>query len=179
MFKHMETPELRIGMGKDVHAFAPGRDLVLGGVKIEHDRGLAGHSDADVLIHAVCDALLGAAGLGDIGDLFPDTDPAYKGIDSRILLNTCGQKLARAKYRILNIDCTVFAQVPKLGHKKQEMAESIAQTLALSPRLVNVKATTTEHLGFIGRKEGIAAQAVVLIAARPHPNITKPTIRET
>jgi 2-C-methyl-D-erythritol 2,4-cyclodiphosphate synthase len=173
MFIHMETPDIRIGMGTDVHAFATGRDLVLGGVKIDHDHGLAGHSDADVLIHAVCDAILGAAGLGDIGDLFPDTDPAYKDIDSRILLQTCAQKLVKTGYRILNIDCTVFAQVPKLGHKKQEMAASIAQTLSLSPRLVNVKATTTEHLGCIGRKEGIAAQAIVLIATQ-----TKPFIRD-
>lgn len=179
MFKHMETPEIRIGMGTDVHAFAPARDLVLGGVKIEHDQGLAGHSDADVLIHAVCDAILGAAGLGDIGDLFPDTDPAYKDIDSRILLKICVQKLAKTGYRILNIDCTVFAQVPKLGPRKQEMAASIARILGLPPGLVNVKATTTEYLGFIGRKEGIAAQAVVLIAERTHPDITKPFIRET
>ncbi len=171
---HMDTSDIRIGMGTDVHAFAPGRDLVLGGIKIAHDQGLAGHSDADVLIHAVCDALLGAAGMGDIGDLFPDTDPAYRNIDSRVLLKNCGQKLAETGYRILNIDCTVFAQVPKLGHKKLEMAESIAHTLLLSPRLVNVKATTTEHLGFIGRKEGIAAQAIVLIAAP-----TKSKIRET
>lgn len=160
----MDTPEIKIGMGTDVHGFAPGRELVLGGVKIEHDRGLAGHSDADVLIHAVCDAILGAAGLGDIGDLFPDTDPKYKDIDSRILLQTCAQKLARAGYRIINLDCTVFAQVPKLGSKKQEMAASMAETLAISPKCVTVKATTFEHLGFIGRKEGIAAQAVVLIA---------------
>lgn len=174
MFTHRETQDIRIGMGTDVHQFAPGRDLVLGGVKIEHDQGLAGHSDADVLIHAVCDAILGAAGLGDIGDLFPDTDPAYKDIDSRILLATCARNLAQAGYRIMNLDCTVFAQVPKLGPRKQEMAASIAQTLALSPRLVNVKATTTEHLGFIGRKQGIAAQAIVLIATR-----TKSNIRET
>lgn len=171
---HMDTMDFRIGMGTDVHGFAPGRDLVLGGVKIDHDRGLAGHSDADVLIHAVCDAILGAAGLGDIGDLFPDTDPKYKDIDSRILLQTCAQKLAKAGYQIINLDCTVFAQVPKLGNKKQEMAAGIARTLSLSPRLVNVKATTFEHLGFIGRKEGIAAQAIVLIATR-----IKSTIRET
>jgi len=169
MFLHMETSDIRIGMGTDVHAFATGRDLVLGGVKIDHDQGLAGHSDADVLIHAVCDAILGAAGLGDIGDLFPDTDPAYKDIDSRILLQICAQKLAKTGFRILNLDCTVFAQVPKLGHKKQEIAASIAQTLSLSPRLVNMKATTTEHLGFIGRKEGIAAQAIVLIATQTKP----------
>jgi 2-C-methyl-D-erythritol 2,4-cyclodiphosphate synthase len=174
MLKHMDTRDIRIGMGTDVHAFAAGRNLVLGGVKIDHARGLAGHSDADVLIHAVCDAILGAAGLGDIGDLFPDTDPAYKDIDSRILLTTCAQKLAMTGFRILNLDCTVFAQVPKLGPKKQEMAASIARTLSLNPRLVNVKATTTEHLGFIGRKEGIAAQAIVLIATQ-----TKPSIRET
>jgi len=169
MFLHMETSDIRIGMGTDVHAFDTGRDLVLGGVKIDHDQGLAGHSDADVLIHAVCDAILGAAGLGDIGDLFPDTDPAYKDIDSRILLQICAQKLAKTGFRILNLDCTVFAQVPKLGHKKQEIAASIAQTLSLSPRLVNMKATTTEHLGFIGRKEGIAAQAIVLIATQTKP----------
>jgi 2-C-methyl-D-erythritol 2,4-cyclodiphosphate synthase len=161
---HMDTSNIRIGMGTDVHGFATGRDLILGGVKIDHDRGLAGHSDADVLIHAVCDAILGAAGLGDIGDLFPDTDPKYRDIDSRILLTTCTRKLAQAGYRIMNLDCTVFAQVPKLGPKKQQLAESIAETLEISPGCVNVKATTTEHLGFIGRKEGIAAQAVVLIA---------------
>lgn len=169
MFLHMETSDIRIGMGTDVHAFATGRDLVLGGVKIDHDQGLAGHSDADVLIHAVCDAILGAAGLGDIGDLFPDTDASYKDIDSRILLQICAQKLAKTGFRILNLDCTVFAQVPKLGPKKQEMAASIARTLSLSPRLVTVKATTTEHLGFIGRKEGIAAQAIVLIATQTKP----------
>jgi 2-C-methyl-D-erythritol 2,4-cyclodiphosphate synthase len=170
MLIHMETMDFRIGMGTDVHGFAPGRDLILGGVKIDHDRGLAGHSDADVLIHAVCDAILGAAGLGDIGDLFPDTDPKYKDIDSRILLQICGQKLARAGYRIVNLDCTVFAQVPKLGSKKQEITASLAETLAIYPKCVNVKATTFEHLGFIGRKEGIAAQAVVLIADRIKTN---------
>ena len=164
MLTHMDTSDIRIGMGTDVHGFATGRDLVLGGVKIDHDKGLAGHSDADVLIHAVCDAILGAAGLGDIGDLFPDTDPAYKDLDSRVLLAACARNLARAGYRIMNLDCTVFAQVPKLGPKKQEMAAGMAETLEISPGCVNVKATTTEHLGFIGRKEGIAAQAVVLIA---------------
>ncbi len=158
-------------MGTDVHGFAPGRDLILGGVIIDHDMGLAGHSDADVLIHAVCDAILGAAGMGDIGDLFPDTDPKYKDIDSRILLAACARKLDQAGYRIINLDCTVFAQVPKLGPKKQEMAASMAESLEVSTGCVNVKATTTEHLGFIGRKEGIAAQAVVLIANRRNPNI--------
>ena len=161
---YMVTSDIRIGMGTDVHGFAPGRDLILGGMKIDHDKGLAGHSDADVLIHAVCDAILGAAGLGDIGDLFPDTDPKYKDIDSRILLAACVRKLEQAGYRIINLDCTVFAQVPKLGPKKQEMAANMAETLEVSTECVNVKATTTEHLGFIGRKEGIAAQAVVLIA---------------
>ncbi len=161
---HMDTSDIRIGMGTDVHAFATGRDLILGGVKIDHDMGLAGHSDADVLIHAVCDAILGAAGLGDIGDLFPDTDPKYKDIDSRILLAACTRKLEQAGYRVMNLDCTVFAQVPKLGLKKQQMAASMAETLEVSSNCVNVKATTTEHLGFVGRKEGIAAQAVVLIA---------------
>lgn len=171
MLTHMETLDIRIGMGTDVHAFATDRDLILGGVMIDHDMGLAGHSDADVLIHAVCDAILGAAGMGDIGDLFPDTDPKYKNIDSRILLATCARNLAQAGYRIMNLDCTVFAQVPKLGHKKQEMAASMAETLEISPGCVNVKATTTEHLGFIGRKQGIAAQAIVLIAAQANPNI--------
>jgi 2-C-methyl-D-erythritol 2,4-cyclodiphosphate synthase len=161
---HMDTSKIRIGMGTDVHAFAKGRDLILGGVKIDHDRGLAGHSDADVVIHSVCDAILGAAGLGDIGDLFPETDPKYKDMDSRILLAACARKVAHAGYRIMNLDCTVFAQVPKLGPKKQQMAESMAETLEISSGCVNVKATTTEHLGFIGRKEGIAAQAVILIA---------------
>jgi 2-C-methyl-D-erythritol 2,4-cyclodiphosphate synthase len=168
---HMETPDIRIGMGTDVHAFAADRDLILGGVMIDHDMGLAGHSDADVLIHAVCDAILGAAGMGDIGDLFPDTDPKYKNIDSRILLAACARNLAQAGYWIMNLDCTVFAQVPKLGHKKQEMAASMAEALEISPGCVNVKATTTEHLGFIGRKQGIAAQAIVLIAAQTNPNI--------
>ena len=169
----MDTSDIRIGMGTDVHGFATGRDLILGGVKIEHDRGLAGHSDADVLIHAVCDAILGAAGLGDIGDLFPDTDPKYRDIDSRILLAACARKLEQAGYRIINLDSTVFTQVPKLGPKKQQMAFSMAEILEISPVCVNVKATTTEHLGFIGRKEGIAAQAIVLIAARTNPNIRK------
>jgi 2-C-methyl-D-erythritol 2,4-cyclodiphosphate synthase len=168
---HMDTSDIRIGMGTDVHGFVTGRDLILGGVKIDHDMGLAGHSDADVLIHAVCDAILGAAGLGDIGDLFSDTDPKYKDIDSRILLATCARKMAQAGYRIMNLDCTVFAQVPKLGPKKQEMAASMAETLEIPPGCVNVKATTTENLGFIGRKEGIAAQAIVLIATRSNPNI--------
>ncbi|MDZ7664490.1 MAG: 2-C-methyl-D-erythritol 2,4-cyclodiphosphate synthase [Desulfotignum sp.] len=166
----MDTSDIKIGMGTDVHGFAPGRDLILGGVLIDHDMGLAGHSDADVLIHAVCDAILGAAGLGDIGDLFPDTDPKYKGIDSRILLAACARKLEQAGYRIINLDCTVFAQVPKLGPKKQEMAASMAESLEVPTGCVNVKATTTEHLGFIGRKEGIAAQAIVLIAFSSNPN---------
>ncbi|MFN2358221.1 MAG: 2-C-methyl-D-erythritol 2,4-cyclodiphosphate synthase [Desulfotignum sp.] len=166
----MDTMDIRIGMGTDVHGFAPGRDLILGGVKIDHEIGLAGHSDADVLIHAVCDAILGAAGLGDIGDLFPDTDPRYKDIDSRILLATCSRKLEQAGYRIINLDCTVFAQVPKLGPKKQKMAAGMAEILEVSFGCVNVKATTTEHLGFIGRKEGIAAQAIVLIAISRNPN---------
>ena len=171
MVTHMDTSNIRIGMGTDVHGFTPDRDLILGGVKIDHDRGLAGHSDADVLIHAVCDAILGAAGLGDIGGLFPDTDPKYKDIDSRILLAASARKLEQAGYRIINLDSTVFAQVPKLGPKKQQMAVSMAEILEISPGCVNVKATTTEHLGFIGREEGIAAQAIVLIAPGTNPNI--------
>jgi len=154
---------MRIGTGYDVHRLTPGRKLWLGGVEIAHSMGLLGHSDADVLLHAICDALLGAAALGDIGKHFPDKDPQYKDIDSKILLHNCGELLEREGYRIANIDSTVVAQQPKVGPYIGQMRETIARTLGIGVGQVSVKATTTEHLGFEGREEGISAQAVVLI----------------
>jgi len=152
---------VRIGQGFDVHAFAPGRRLVIGGVAIPHEKGLEGHSDADVLLHAICDALLGAAALGDIGKHFPDSDPAYAGADSRRLLREVKKKLG--SYRILNVDATIMAQAPRMAPHVPQMIANIASDLGIAPGAVSIKATTTEHLGFIGRTEGIAAQAVVLI----------------
>ncbi len=165
--KTMADPGMKIGSGYDVHRLAAGRKLILGGVKIECDRGLDGHSDADVLVHAVCDAVLGAAGAGDIGDHFPDTDPRYKGISSMVLLERCKKVLDDLGYQIANLDCIVFAQAPKISPYKPQMKENIARALDVSPHLVNVKATTTERLGFIGREEGIAAQCILLAAAGP------------
>jgi 2-C-methyl-D-erythritol 2,4-cyclodiphosphate synthase len=152
---------MRIGQGFDVHMLVPGRRLVVGGVTIPYDKGLAGHSDADVLLHAICDALLGAAALGDIGRHFPDTDAAYAGADSRVLLREVRRKIDR--FRILNIDATVLAQAPRMAPHVAQMVRNIAADLGIEPGAVNVKATTTEALGFIGRGEGIAAQAVALI----------------
>jgi 2-C-methyl-D-erythritol 2,4-cyclodiphosphate synthase len=152
---------VRIGQGFDVHAFAPGRRLVIGGVAIPHEKGLEGHSDADVLLHAICDALLGAAALGDIGKHFPDSDPAYAGADSRRLLREVKKKLGT--YRIVNVDATILAQAPRMAPHVAQMIANIASDLGIAPGTVSIKATTTEHLGFIGRTEGIAAQAVVLI----------------
>ena len=152
---------MRIGQGFDVHAFAPGRRLVIGGVAIPHEKGLEGHSDADVLLHAICDALLGAAALGDIGKHFPDSDPAYAGADSRRLLREVKKKLGT--YRIVNVDATILAQAPRMAPHVAQMIANIASDLGIAPGAVSIKATTTEHLGFIGRTEGIAAQAVVLI----------------
>jgi len=152
---------MRIGQGFDVHAFAPGRRLVIGGVAIPYEKGLEGHSDADVLLHAICDALLGAAALGDIGRHFPDSDPAYAGADSRRLLREVKKKLG--SYRILNVDATILAQAPRMAPHVPQMIANIASDLGIAPGAVSIKATTTEHLGFIGRTEGIAAQAVVLI----------------
>jgi 2-C-methyl-D-erythritol 2,4-cyclodiphosphate synthase len=154
---------MRIGQGTDVHAFAAGRKLMLGGVEIPHGRGLEGHSDADVLLHAICDALLGAAGLGDIGQHFPDTDARYRGIDSRRLLREVALKLKARKLRVVNVDATLLAQEPRLAPYLPRMAAIIAEDLGVAPEAINVKATTTEHLGFVGRAEGIAAQAVALI----------------
>ncbi len=154
---------LHIGHGYDVHAFAEGRKLILGGVDIPHARGLDGHSDADVLAHALMDALLGAMRADDIGQLFPDTDPAYKGADSLALLSHVAE-LAREKgYRILDVDCTVAAQAPKMAPHRQAMRENLAAAMGVDVGQVGVKATTTEHLGFVGREEGIAAWAVALL----------------
>jgi 2-C-methyl-D-erythritol 2,4-cyclodiphosphate synthase len=152
---------MRIGQGFDVHPFAPGRRLVIGGVAIPHDQGLEGHSDADVLLHAICDALLGAAALGDIGKHFPDTDPAYAGADSRRLLREVKKKLGG--YRVVNIDATILAQAPRMAPHVPQMIANIAADLGIAPGAVSIKATTTEHLGFIGRAEGVAAQAIALI----------------
>ena len=156
--------ELRVGHGFDVHAFAAGRKLILGGVDIPHDLGLAGHSDADVLLHAICDALLGAAGLGDIGRHFPDSDAAFAGIDSRILLRRVAEQLKSRGWRVGNVDATIIAQAPKMAPHIARMTAHIADDLGVAIEHVNVKATTTEKLGFTGRGEGIAAEAVCLIA---------------
>ena len=154
---------MRIGHGYDVHRLVEGRDLILGGVKIPHSVGLLGHSDADVLLHAVSDALLGAAGLGDIGKHFPDTDPQYKGADSLELLRIVGQKVTQAGYRISNIDVTMIAQAPKLRPHIETMEGNIARVLGLDVSRVNVKATTEERLGFTGSMEGMACHAVCLL----------------
>ena len=154
---------MRIGHGYDVHRLVENRDLILGGVKIPYHLGLDGHSDADVLLHAVMDALLGAAALRDIGYHFPDTDPAYKGADSRALLRAVGKKIANAGYRVSNIDVTMIAQKPKLKDYIPQMTENIAADLGLALSQVNVKATTEEHLGFTGRTEGMSCHAVCLL----------------
>lgn len=153
----------RIGQGFDVHQLVEGRDLFLCGVKIPYHLGLLGHSDADVALHALCDALLGAAHLGDIGVHFPDTDPEYKGVDSRILLRKVKELIADQGFSVENVDVTIVAQTPKVGPYRQEMINNIAQDLDLSEDRISLKATTTEHLGFTGRSEGIASIAVALI----------------
>lgn len=154
---------LRIGSGYDVHAFAPGRRLILGGVDIPYEVGLDGHSDADVLAHAIADALLGAIRGGDIGKLFPDTDPAYKGADSLKLLAAVADKVRAEGYEILDVDSVIMAQAPKMSPHRDAMRENLARAMGLSVENVGVKATTTEHLGFVGRKEGIAASATCLV----------------
>ena len=154
---------MRIGHGYDVHRYVRGRELILGGVKIPYEMGLLGHSDADVLLHAVSDALLGAAGLRDIGYHFPATDPAYKGADSMVLLREVGKKVAAEGYRISNIDVTMIAQAPKLKDYILLMRDNIASCLELDPKRVNVKATTEEKLGFTGRLEGLSCHAVCLL----------------
>ena len=154
---------MRIGQGYDVHALVEGRKLVIGGVQIPYAKGLAGHSDADVLLHAICDALLGAAALGDVGSHFPDSDPKYEGSDSRSLLRDVGKKIGAQGFRIINIDATIVAQEPRMAPHVARMIGNIAADLGLQPAAVSVKATTTEKLGYIGRGEGIAAQAIALI----------------
>ena len=154
---------MRIGHGYDVHKLVPGRDLILGGVKIEYELGLLGHSDADVLLHAVSDALLGAAGLRDIGYHFPDTDPKYKGADSRMLLREVREKVVSAGYRISNVDVTMIAQRPKLKPHIEQMMANIAHDLQIDLSRVNVKATTEEHLGFTGEGLGMSCHAVCLL----------------
>ena len=154
---------MKIGQGFDVHAFKEGGRLVLGGVEIPHSHGLAAYSDGDVLLHALCDALLGAAGLGDIGRHFPDTDPAYKGVDSRMLLRRVMELVRQQNLRVGNADLTLIAQAPRLAPYSDAMRVNIAADLGVTAGNVNVKSTTTEQLGFTGRKEGIAAMAVVLL----------------
>ncbi len=154
---------MRIGHGYDVHRFCDGRPLYLGGVNIPYDKGLLGHSNADVLLHAICDALLGAAAMGDIGHHFPDTDPAYKGIDSKKLLKVTVELLEQKGYKVGNIDSTVLAQEPKLAPYIENMRQTVAEIVGTDIENINIKATTEEGLGFTGRKEGIAAHAVAII----------------
>lgn len=155
---------MRVGQGFDVHALVPGRRLIIGGVDIPFDRGLAGHSDADVLLHAICDALIGAAALGDIGRHFPDTDARYKDADSRVILRDTARLLAGEGWRIVNVDASVIAEAPRLAPHIPRMVENIAGDLGLSRSAVNVKAKTCERLGLVGRGEGMVAEAIVLIA---------------
>mgnify|MGYP001775181251 CR=1 FL=1 len=154
---------MRVGMGYDVHRLVEERRLILGGVEIPYEKGLLGHSDADVLLHAIMDAMLGAAALGDIGRHFPDTDPAYKGADSMVLLQACREKLRAAGYRVHNLDALICAQAPKMAPHIETMRANIARALQLEVDAVNVKATTTERLGFVGDGSGISAYAVCLL----------------
>ena len=160
---------MRIGTGFDVHALVPGRALILGGVTVPHPRGLAGHSDADVLLHAIADALLGALALGDLGAHFPDNDPRWKGADSRVLLRHVASLVTDAGWDIGNVDATVIAQAPKLAPFIDAMRANIAADLGCGLACISIKATTTERLGFTGREEGIAAEAVVLVTQRQNP----------
>jgi 2-C-methyl-D-erythritol 2,4-cyclodiphosphate synthase len=154
---------MRVGTGFDVHAFGPGDFVMLGGVRVPHTHGVVAHSDGDVLLHALCDALLGAAGLGDIGQHFRDDDPRWRGADSRQFVRAVLEMLHKGGWRVGNADLTLLAEAPRLSRFRQEIRDSIAQVLQVTPECVNVKATTTERLGFLGRREGIAAQAVVLL----------------
>lgn len=157
---------MRIGQGFDVHALVTGRALIIGGVKIPFEKGLDGHSDADVLLHAVCDALLGAAALGDIGRHFPDTDARYKGADSRVLLREVAKLLGNGGFQIINLDSTIIAQAPRMSPHIPAMVANIAADLGIEPGRINIKAKTTERLGFTGRGEGIAAEAIALVEWR-------------
>ena len=164
------TPlEFRVGLGHDTHRLAAGRELILGGVRIEYDRGLEGHSDADVLLHAIVDALLGAAGLGDIGDAFPDTDPRYKGIDSALLLQDALLRVRGHGWRLVNLDCTIHAQKPKLSPHKVAIRARLAELLETPAAHINVKAKTGELVGPVGREESMSADAIVLLQkVMPH-----------
>jgi len=159
-----ESSHMRIGQGMDVHAFGEGDHVVLGGVRIAHPQGIVAHSDGDVVIHALCDALLGALGDGDIGQHFPDSDPRYRGADSRVFLRVVAQRMQAAALRLVNADITVLAEAPRIGAHRAAMAANLAADLGVAPALINIKATTTERLGFIGRREGLAAMASVLLA---------------
>lgn len=163
-FLVMSPFSMRIGQGFDVHALVEGRPLVIGGVRIAHTHGLLGHSDADVLLHALTDALLGAAGLGDIGRHFPDTDEQYRAADSRVLLRVAYQRVRQAGWGVVNIDATIHAQAPKIGPHVNAMIANIADDLGIEPGVINIKAKTNEGLGHLGRKEGIAANVVSLLA---------------
>ena len=154
---------MRIGMGYDVHRLVNNRKLVLGGITIPYEKGLSGHSDADVLVHAICDALLGAAGLGDIGLHFPDTDARYKGISSIILLDRARKMLAQRGFTIINVDATIFAQAPKISPYRNDMQLKLSETLDIEPGRINIKATTTEGIGLIGNNDGIGAMGIVLV----------------
>jgi 2-C-methyl-D-erythritol 2,4-cyclodiphosphate synthase len=154
---------MRIGQGFDVHAFGTGDHVMLGGVRIAHSRGVVAHSDGDVVIHALCDALLGALGDGDIGQHFPDSDSRYRGVDSRVLLRAVAQRVQAAGYRLVNADITVLAEAPRVAAHRSAMAANLGADLGMEPKLVSIKATTTERLGFIGRGEGLAAMASVLL----------------
>jgi len=157
----------RVGCGYDVHSLVPNRKLIIGGVVIPYDKGLLGHSDADVLCHAICDALLGAAALGDIGQHFPDTDAQFKDISSLKLLEACVQKIRSENYKIANIDCTIIAQAPRMSPYIQKMKKKLHTAMVVDPNQINIKATTTEKLGFIGSGDGIAAQCMALIIVDP------------
>lgn len=157
------TADLRVGFGVDVHAFEVGDHVMLGGVRISHDRGIKAHSDGDVLLHALCDALLGATGLGDIGQHFPDSDPRWRGADSADLLRSVCEQVAARGFKVINVDMTLLAEAPKLAPHRARIVTRVAELLGIEADRVNVKATTTEKLGFLGRAEGLAAQATVLL----------------
>ena len=157
---------IRVGFGFDVHQLKEGEELMLGGIRIDHMKGTIGHSDADVLIHAICDALLGAAGLRDIGHQFPDDDPSYKGIDSKILLTRVVKLLSEKSFSIGNIDATVCLQEPRISDRIPQMQNELAQAMSVEPGSISIKATTSEKLGFVGREEGVAAYAVALISGK-------------
>ncbi|MFZ9993860.1 MAG: 2-C-methyl-D-erythritol 2,4-cyclodiphosphate synthase [Steroidobacteraceae bacterium] len=157
------TADLRVGFGVDVHAFEVGDHVMLGGVRIAHDRGIKAHSDGDVLLHALCDALLGATGLGDIGQHFPDSDPRWRGADSADLLRSVCEQVAARGFKVINVDMTLLAEAPKLAPHRARIVTRVAELLGIEADRVNVKATTTEKLGFLGRAEGLAAQATVLL----------------